>query len=129
DPLRAVLYEPVRGGARWRYVFGSALLFVFGVQVVTGVLLGFHYAPSVADAWGSVWYIQEKVTLGWFLRGLHHFGAMAMVVLLVVHLLQTFQAGAYKKPRELNWIVGVLMAGIVLAFALTGYLLPWDQKG
>jgi ubiquinol-cytochrome c reductase cytochrome b subunit len=129
QPLERLLYEPVPGGARWRYVFGSALLFTFGVQLVTGVLLAFHYTPSATDAWSSVWYIQENVTLGWFLRGLHHFGAMAMVVLLAVHALQTFASGAYKKPRELNWIVGVLMAGIVLAFALTGYLLPWDQKG
>jgi ubiquinol-cytochrome c reductase cytochrome b subunit len=127
-PLEAFLDEPIAGGASWRYVFGSALVFTFALQALTGILLAFYYAPTPASAWASTFYIQEKVTHGWFLRGLHSFGAMAMVVLLTLHMLQTFAAGAHRKPRELNWIVGVFLAAIVLAFAATGYTLPWDQR-
>ena len=127
--LRAALTERIPGGASWRYVFGSGLLFAFSLQVLTGLLLAFQYSPSATDAWGSVYYIQHRVALGWLVRGLHHFGSSAMVVLAVMHMVQVFVAGAYKAPREVNWLTGVLLLGLVLGFALTGYLLPWDQKG
>ena len=127
--LGEALEEPVPGGARARYVFGSVLTYLFMQQVVLGILLATYYSPSATDAWASTAYIQDRVAGGWFLRGLHHHGSSAMVVVTVLHLLQVVLAGAYRKPREVNWWTGLLMGGLVLAFALTGYLLPWDQKG
>jgi ubiquinol-cytochrome c reductase cytochrome b subunit len=127
--LRWGLDEPVLGGASFAYVFGSVLAFLLVMQMVTGVFLAMSYSPSATDAWASVAYIQDQVTLGWFVRGLHSHGASAMVIVAGLHLMQTALYGAYKKPRELNWWVGVLMLGVLLAFALTGYLLPWDQTG
>lgn len=123
------LDEPVPGGARFAYVFGSALLFTFAIQILTGITLATAYSPSATDAWGSVYYIQNHMTLGWLVRGIHHFGSSAMIVLCVLHMTQVFFYGAYRKPRELNWIIGVVMLLMVLGFGLTGYLLPWDQKG
>ncbi len=123
------LEEPVPGGARFQYVFGSVLTFLFMQQVVLGILLAFYYSPSASDAWASTAYFNDQVTAGWFLRGLHHHGSSAMVVVMVLHLLQVVWAGAYRAPREVNWWTGLAMGGLVLAFALTGYLLPWDQKG
>lgn len=127
--LASALDEKVAGGASFAYVFGSVLTFILLMQMTTGVFLAMYYSPSATDAWGSVAYIQDTVTMGWFVRGLHSYGASAMVIVSGLHLLQTAVYGAYKKPRELNWIVGVLMLGLILAFALTGYLLPWDQTG
>ena len=121
--------EEVPGGARLRYVFGSVLTYLFMQQVVLGILLATYYSPSATDAWASVAYLNDQVPGGWFLRGLHHHGSSAMVVLLVLHLLQVTWAGAYRRPRELNWWTGLAMAGLVFGLALTGYLLPWDQKG
>ncbi len=121
--------EPIPGGARLSYVFGSVLVYLFLQQVVLGIVLAAHYSPSATDAWASVAFIQDQLTAGWFLRGLHGHGASAMVVVLVLHVVQVVWYGAYRKPRELNWWTGLAMGGLVLAFALTGYLLPWDQKG
>lgn len=123
-----VLLEPVHGGARWTAAFGSLLLFVFILQVVSGILLTTCYAPSVGTAWQSVKYIQEEAPLGWFIRGMHHWGSSAMVILLLFHLVQVFIWGAYKRPRELTWMTGVLLLGATLGLAFTGYLLPWDEK-
>lgn len=127
--LAAALDEEVHGGARWAYVFGSGLLVVFAAQIVTGLLLMLHYAPFVTGAWSSVFYIQYKVSGGWFVRGLHAYGAQAMVVVLGLHLMQVAIYGAYKSPREVTWWFGLLLLGLVQGLALTGYLLPWDQKG
>jgi quinol-cytochrome oxidoreductase complex cytochrome b subunit/cytochrome c551/c552 len=127
--LRAAGDEAVHGGASFAYVFGSALVFTFVIQVLTGISLATVYAPTVTDAWGSVYTIQHEMTLGWLVRGLHHFGSSAMIVLCVLHMTQVFLYGAYRKPREINWITGMVMLLLVLAFGLTGYLLPWDQKG
>ncbi len=127
--LRHALDEPVKGGARVSYVFGSVLTASILVQIVTGWLLMSAYAPSASTAWASVHYISHKMTMGWFIRGLHHFGSGATVVLLALHLAQTALFGAYKKPREMNWWFGLGLMGVVLGFSLTGYLLPWDQKG
>jgi ubiquinol-cytochrome c reductase cytochrome b subunit len=127
--LKQVLFlEPLPGGARWAAAFGSLLLFAFALQVVTGVLMMMNYAPSVESAWPSVKFIQDDVPLGAFVRSVHHFGSSAMVILLLVHLVQVFVWGAYKKPRELTWMVGVLLLVCTLGLAFTGYLLPWDQK-
>jgi ubiquinol-cytochrome c reductase cytochrome b subunit len=127
--LKMLLEEPVPGGARWWYVFGSVLTFVLTLQILTGILLAAFYSPSSTTAWASVAFIQDQLTMGWFVRGLHSMGASAMVILTGIHLAQVLIFGAYKAPREMNWLIGVLMMGMVLAFALTGYLLPWDQKG
>jgi ubiquinol-cytochrome c reductase cytochrome b subunit len=127
--LSHALDEWVPGGARWAYVFGSALVVLFGVQAVTGIALAAYYSPSTTTAWASVNYVQTQVTLGWLLRGIHHFGAAAMVLVMIAHLMQTVWFAAYRAPRELNWLAGFVLLQLVLAFALTGYLLPWDQKG
>ncbi len=127
--LGHALDEQVEVGARLRYVFGSVLTYLFMQQVVLGILLAFYYSPSASDAWASTAYLNDQVTAGWFLRGLHHHGSSAMVVAVILHLLQVVWAGAYRAPREVNWWTGLAMGGLVLAFALTGYLLPWDQKG
>jgi quinol-cytochrome oxidoreductase complex cytochrome b subunit len=125
---RTLFLEPLPGGARWAAALGSLLLFTFLLQVVTGVLFALNYAPTVDSAWPSVKFIQDEVPLGAFMRALHHWGSSAMVVLLLVHLVQVFVWGAYKKPRELTWMVGVLLLVCILGLAFTGYLLPWDQK-
>ncbi|HUH03382.1 MAG TPA: cytochrome b N-terminal domain-containing protein [Kofleriaceae bacterium] len=127
--LKVALEEPVPGGASFVYTFGSVLSFILVLQITTGIFLAMYYSPSATDAWASVAYIQDQVTLGWFVRGLHSHGASAMVIIAGLHLLQTAVWGAYKKPREVNWILGCLMLALILAFALTGYLLPWDQTG
>jgi len=127
--VKEALYEKVPGGARWRYVWGSCLTFVFFTQVVTGTLLWMFYSPSTQTAWESVYFLEYQVAGGWFLRGVHHYMAQAMIVLLVLHLMQVVIDGAYKAPRELNFWFGILMLGVTLALSLTGYLLPWDQKG
>jgi ubiquinol-cytochrome c reductase cytochrome b subunit len=127
--LYTALYEHIPGGPRWRYVWGSTLSFCFFVQVVTGLVLWAAYSPSAQTAWESVYYIQHQMTAGWLLRGVHHFTAHAMVVLLAIHFLQVVVDGAYRAPRELNFWIGLVLMLIVLSLALTGYLLPWDQKG
>ena len=99
------------------------------VQVFTGLLLMTSYSPSSSMAWASVFYISHEMWWGWFIRGVHHFAAQAMVVLLVLHLLQVLWAGAYRRPREFNWWFGMALLFLTLGFSLTGYLLPWDQKG
>jgi ubiquinol-cytochrome c reductase cytochrome b subunit len=127
--LQVMLYEPIPGGARWRYVWGSTLVVAFMTQVITGVFLWMAYSPSTQTAWESVFYIQHEMTGGWLLRGIHHFMASAMVVLLALHFMQVVWDGAYRAPRELNFVLGLVLMLIVLGLALTGYLLPWDQKG
>ncbi len=127
--LRAALFESIPGGARWRYVWGSTLVFFFSVQVITGLFLWMSYSPGSQTAWESVYFIQHQVWGGWFLRGLHHFVAQAMTVLLVLHLVQVIIDGAYRAPREVNYWFGVVLLLLVLALSLTGYLLPWDQNG
>ncbi|HEY0928416.1 MAG TPA: cytochrome b N-terminal domain-containing protein [Gemmatimonas sp.] len=127
--LHEVLFENVPGGSRWRYVWGSTLSFFFVVQVITGTFLWMSYSPSTQSAWESVYFIQHQMWGGWFLRGLHHFVAQAMTVLLVLHLMQVIIDGAYKAPREVNYWFGVVLLLLILALSLTGYLLPWDQNG
>ena len=123
-----LLLEPIPGGSRWAAVFGSMLLFAFLIQVLTGILLATNYSAAADSAWSSVSFIQEQVPLGWFVRAVHHWAASAMVVLLVLHVVQVFVWGAYKRPRELIWLGGVLQLLCVLGLAFTGYLLRWDQN-
>jgi ubiquinol-cytochrome c reductase cytochrome b subunit len=123
------LYENVPGGARWRYVWGSTLTFALAVQFITGVFLWMAYSPSSQTAWESVFYIQNQMAGGWLLRGIHHYMAQCMTVLLALHLMQVVIDGAYKAPREVNFWFGMILLPLVLGLSLTGYLLPWDQKG
>jgi ubiquinol-cytochrome c reductase cytochrome b subunit len=125
---RTLLDEPIPGGASWIYVFGSATLFLFVLQAITGMFLAVYYAPTPDHAYDSVQFIEREITFGAFVRGLHHWGASAMVVAIGLHMLQAFLYGAYKPPREVMWMVGVALFLVVLAFAFTGYLLPWDQN-
>lgn len=127
--VHEALYERVPGGARWRYVWGSTLVFAFMTQVITGLVLWSSYSASAQTAWESVYYIQHEMTGGWLVRGLHHVMAQAMVVLLALHLMQVVIDGAYRAPREVNFWLGLILMKLVLGMALTGYLLPWDQKG
>src|SRR5213593_898066 len=129
EPVKETLLdEPIPGGASWIYVFGSATLFVFFLQAITGMFLAVYYAPTPDHAYDSIRYIETQVLFGPFVRGLHHWGASAMVVAIGLHMLQVFLYGAYKPPRELMWMVGVLLLLLTMGFAFTGYLLPWDQN-
>src|SRR5258706_588636 len=122
------LDEPLPRGVGWWFVTGSIVLFLLSVQLLTGILLAIYYSPSPDHAYDSVRFIMERVTLGRGVRCLPFFGASFIVIAAVVHIVRVVAFGSYKKPRELNWGVGVLLLLIILAFALTGYLLPWDQK-
>jgi len=119
----------IEGGASFAYVFGSVLVFLLAFEALTGLALAAFYSPSTTDAWGSVAYLEDQVAWGRQLRGLHHHGAGAIVIVSGLHLVQTAFAGAYKRPRELVWWLGVVLLVLVLAWAITGYVLPWDQAG
>ena len=126
--VRHFLYEDIPASAGWHQVLGSVALFSFMIQVLTGVLLAFNYAPTPGDAHSSVRYIMTEVTGGKLIRGLHHWGASLMIVVVVLHMAQVFLWGAYKKPREATWMVGIGLLMLTLGFGLTGYLLPWDNR-
>jgi ubiquinol-cytochrome c reductase cytochrome b subunit len=126
--IKTFLTEDVPGGPSYWYVFGSATLFAMILQYVTGIFLTFYYAPSSATAWESTKYIYDHVPLGWFVMSLHYWGATAMIALVFMHLLQVLIWGSYKAPREVMWVVGVLLLVFTLVLGLTGYLLPWDMN-
>jgi ubiquinol-cytochrome c reductase cytochrome b subunit len=110
------------------YTFGSATLMLFMVQAITGVFLSLYYSPSPDHAYDSIKFIMNDVAFGSLIRGIHHWSASAMVVMVSLHALRTFVMGAYKYPRELTWLLGVFLFLLVLGFGFTGYLLPWDEK-
>ena len=122
-----LLDEEVPAGTGWVFTLGSVLLALIGVQLLTGAFLTLYYAPTPDHAYESVRFISSTAS-GRLVRGLHHFGASFLVVFLVLHLLRVVILGSYKAPRELTWLSGLALLGLVLAFALTGYLLPWDQR-
>ena len=123
-----LLDEPLPAGVGWWFVTGSILLFLLGVQLLTGIVLAMYYVPSPEHAYDSVRYIVDRLPLGQLVRALHFFGASFIVVAAVLHMLRVVLFGSYKKPREVTWLTGVVLFLIILGFALTGYLLPWDQK-
>jgi ubiquinol-cytochrome c reductase cytochrome b subunit len=125
---RALLDREVPDRLTWWHTLGSATLAVFVVQVVTGTVLATFYSPSPDHAYDSVSYIQREVASGSLVRGIHHWAASVMVVLLLAHMIRVFAMGAYKYPREPNWVLGVALFVIVMGFGFTGYLLPWDEK-
>jgi ubiquinol-cytochrome c reductase cytochrome b subunit len=126
--LHHALDEPIPGGAKIAYVFGSGLLFLFLSQVITGVFLAMYYVPSADHAHTTVAYITKEVTGGSFLRSIHAYGSSAIIIVLLLHLTQTFLYGSYKGRRELVWLAGCVLLTLMLGMAFTGYLLPWDQK-
>jgi ubiquinol-cytochrome c reductase cytochrome b subunit len=127
-PIRQTMEHPVpRQSASWAYVFGSAALTVFLLQVVTGILLALLYVPSAAEAWNSLEILNRQVAGGWFIRALHGWGSNFMVAIVLIHMAQVFLFGAYKFPRELTWIVGVFLLLLTLGMAFTGQVLRFDQ--
>jgi ubiquinol-cytochrome c reductase cytochrome b subunit len=126
--IRHFLYEEIPASSGWHQVFGSVALFLILIQFFTGIMLAFNYAPTPGEAYNSLRYILTEVTGGRLMRGLHHWGASMIIVIVVLHMVQTFLWGAYKKPREGTWIVGVILLLVTLAYGLTGYLLPWDNR-
>jgi len=112
----------------WWYTFGSATLFLFIMQAVTGIFLSVYYVPSPDHAYESIQYIMNEVAFGWLIRGIHHWGATLMVIFVFIHMLRTFFFAAYKYPRELTWITGVVLLLSTLGMGFTGYLLPWNQR-
>jgi quinol-cytochrome oxidoreductase complex cytochrome b subunit len=112
----------------WWYTLGSASLFLFVLQIVTGVFLTVYYVPSPDHAYDSVQYIMNDVAFGWLIRGIHHWGATLMVLFVFIHMLRTFYFAAYKYPREITWITGVFLLLATLGMGFTGYLLPWNQR-
>jgi ubiquinol-cytochrome c reductase cytochrome b subunit len=126
--IRETVEHPVpRETASWFYVFGSAALVVFMLQIVTGIMLAFIYVPSAGQAWNSLQALNHDVALGWFIRALHGWGSDFMVAIVLIHMVQVFLFGAYKFPRELTWVVGVLLLIVTLGMAFTGQVLRFDQ--
>jgi len=128
DILHESLDEPIHGGARWAYVFGSGLIFLFMSQVITGIFLALYYVPSADHAHTVVAYIVKEVTSGSFIRSIHAYGSSGIIILLCLHIGQTVLYGSYKGRRELLWLSGCILMALMLGMAFTGYLLPWDEK-
>ena len=127
-PIREVAEHPVpRNTASWWYVFGSAALTVFLLQLATGILLAMIYVPSASEAWSSLQALNHDVTLGWFIRAMHGWGSNFMVAIVLIHMVQVFLFGAYKFPRELTWILGVFLLLMTLGMAFSGQVLRFDQ--
>lgn len=126
--VREFMEEPLAKGVGWPHVFGSGAMFMFVVQVCTGILLMVYYVPSPNGAHESVTYITQELPLGQLVRSIHHWGASLMLILVALHMLQAFFWGAYKRPRQIIWVIGVLLLLVTMGLSFTGYLLPWDQK-
>jgi menaquinol-cytochrome c reductase cytochrome b subunit len=125
--IRYFLFRKVPGDVNWMQTLGSATLTAFLVQAITGVILAMYYKPEPRTAYASIQHITNDVTLGWLVRGMHKWGASVFIILLFLHMGRVFLFGAYKYPRELNWIVGVTLLVLGMLEGFTGYLLPWDQ--
>src|ERR687887_2155264 len=125
--VRYFLFRKVPADSGWWHTLGSATLTAFLVQLGTGVILAFYYKPDPNSAYASVQHITHDVWLGWLVRGMHRWGASVFIILLFFHMARVFLFGAYKYPRELNWIVGVMLLAFGMLEGFTGYLLPWDQ--
>ncbi|GGN56360.1 MULTISPECIES: menaquinol-cytochrome c reductase cytochrome b subunit [Oceanobacillus] len=120
--------NPAHHFSAFVYCFGGLTFFVVVIQILSGMFLTMYYVPDIENAWRSVYYLQTEVAHAQIVRGMHHWGASVVIVMLLLHTLRVFFQGAYKKPRELNWMVGVLLFFVMLGLGFTGYLLPWDNK-
>jgi len=125
--VKYFLFRKVPHDTNWFHTLGSATLTAFLVQAITGVILAFYYKPSPNEAYASIQDITNELTLGWLVRGMHRWGASVFIILLFLHMGRVFLFGAYKYPRELNWLIGVILLTMAMAEGFTGYLLPWDQ--
>ena len=125
---RWAMFRKVPKGTNWFYTLGSASMFAFLSQAVTGVFLAMYYDPSATRAYESIRHINNDVFLGEFVHGMHKWGSTVMVVLVFMHMGRTFFFGAYKYPRELNWVIGVVLLIMTMTMSFTGYLLPFDQR-
>ncbi len=126
--VRWMFFRKVPKGTNWFYTLGSATMFAFVSQAITGIFLAMYYTPSPTQAYESARHITNDVFLGEFVRGMHKWGSSVMVILIFLHMARTFFFGAYKYPRELNWIIGVVLVILTFVMSLTGYLLPFDQR-
>src|SRR5438477_1409768 len=127
-PVRETMQHPVpRSTASWAYVFGSAAMTAFGLQLVTGILLALIYVPSAGEAWSSLQALNHQVALGWFIRAMHGWGSNFMVAIVLIHMVQVFLFGAHKFPRELTWVIGVFLLLMTLGMAFSGQVLRFDQ--
>jgi menaquinol-cytochrome c reductase cytochrome b subunit len=125
---REILDKPVPKGLNLSFCFGGITFFLFLMLAASGYIMTIYYVPSPEQAYQTVDYITHEVSLGYVIRGVHYWAANLMIVTVLLHMIRVFIYGAYKKPRELNWITGVLLLLLILTFGFTGYLLPWDQK-
>ncbi len=128
EGLQKLLKKPVPKKLSFLYCFGGMTFLLFVIQVITGILLAIYYKPSAADAYTSVKFITNTVPLGWLIRQIHAWGSNLMIITVLIHMGRVYFHGAFKNPRELNWMVGVVLLALTLGFGFTGYLLPWDQK-
>jgi hypothetical protein len=129
EPINKILKKPVPLFAtRWIYCLGGITFTLFVIQCITGVMLAFYYKPTPEEAYASIQFIENEVRFGASIRAIHHWSANGMVVMVVAHMLRVFITGAFKPPRELNWVNGTLLGILTLGFGFTGYLLPWDQR-
>jgi quinol-cytochrome oxidoreductase complex cytochrome b subunit len=126
--VRWMLFRKVPKGTNWFYTLGSAAMFAFLSQAVTGIFLAMYYDPSPTRAYESIRYVTNEAFLGEFVRGMHKWGSTVMVILVFLHMGRTFFFGAYKYPRELNWVIGVVLLIMTMTMSFTGYLLPFDQR-
>lgn len=127
DAIKKNLEKPVPSHVNWTFCFGGISFFLFLVLVVTGILLMIYYRPTTAEAYESVVVITNIVPYGWLIRGLHHWASNLMILMVFLHMIKVFVYGAYKPPRDFNWVVGVILLLLTLAFGFSGYLLPWNQ--
>jgi len=128
-PLEAFLKKPVpKHAIRWYFCLGGITFALFLIQGVTGILLSLYYKPTPGEAYESILFIMNNVRFGWLIRSIHSWSATLMIAFCIAHMLRVFITGSYKNPRELNWVAGMFLLLLTLAFGFTGYLLPWDQK-
>jgi menaquinol-cytochrome c reductase cytochrome b subunit len=120
--------NPAHHFSAFVYCFGGLTFFITVIQILSGMFLTMYYVPDIVNAYESVKFLQNEVAYGQIVRGMHHWGASLVIVMMFLHTLRVFFQGAYKKPRELNWVVGVLIFMVILGLGFTGYLLPWDMK-
>ncbi len=123
-----ILDKPIPKGLNLSYCFGGITFFLFLMLAITGYFMTFYYVPTPTQAYDAVDFMTYEVSMGYIIRGVHHWSANLMIVTIVLHMIRVYIYGAYKKPREINWMTGILLLCMVMGFGFTGYLLPWDQK-